>query len=315
MRGLVVLVLLAASSQAAATPWGDRCKARLAKAAPALGAIGKATITIAPAPAPKTGAYDFKDLDRIGELTLVIRAGDRTYTATVGTDRSRHRHRPRAGLESKRYEEWHSPYVDPLDGDPPDPAEQPMLEEFHHRIAVGVIRGELRVDVAVPATKRTPAKRGPRFGTPTYTGSDKLFADTLRPVLAACWNDVRPDEADPSLAWTTTCLGDLKTAHAALVKLDPVFGNGTCAREPFTASCGNVHGAEPKWNAMLSLAGGKHPTLAWTGDGANRKRYADGGALIWGSAKMTAAQFTRLFAAFEQPLARCWQLLRTNMYP
>jgi hypothetical protein len=313
--GLVLLVLAATSRLAAATPWGDRCKARLAKAAPALSAIGKATITIAPPPAPKTGPSDLKNLDAFGEVSLVIKAGERTFTATIGSDHSRHRHRSPRGLVSKRYEEWHSPYVDSLDGDRPDETKQPMFEEFHHRLVVGgTIRAELRVDVVVPATKQKPPNRNPPTKTPTFPGHNKLFADTLRPVFIACWSDVLPDEADVSRVWTTKCLADLAAAHAALVKLDPMFKNGTCAREMFGASCGNVKGAEPTWNAMTSLAGGGKPKLVWMPDGNNRKSYAGGGALIWGSDKMAAAQYAMLFAAFEKPLERCSQLLRTNMY-
>lgn len=312
--GLLLLVLAGTPSLAVATPWGDRCKAKLANALPRLATIGKATITIAPPPAPKTGAYDFKDLDALGEVSLVIQAGDRTFTATVGSDRSRHRHRPHRGLEPKRYEEWHSPYVDSLDGDPPVETAQPMLEEFHHRLAGTVTRAELRIDVVVPAAKRTPPTRRPPIDPPTYTGHARLFADTLRPVLAACWTDVRPDEADVSLAWTTGCLAELSGAHAALVKVEPVFKNGTCARVQFGASCGNVNGPEPTWNALTSLAGGRKPKLAWIAEGTHRKSYAEGGALIWGSAKLSAAQARALFAAFEKPLERCSQRLRDNMY-
>jgi hypothetical protein len=314
MRFGLVLLVLVATPAVAATPWGERCKARLAKAAPSLRAIGNATITIAPPPAPKTGAYEFKDLDALGEVSLVIQAGDRTFTATVGSDRSRHRHRAGRGLETKRYEEWHSPYVDSLDGEPPVEAAQPMLEEFHHRLPGTIARAELRVDVVVPPARRSPPiKRAPP--STAYTGHHKRFADTLRPVLEACWTDVLPEEADPSIGWTTTCLAELSVAHAALVKVDPVFKNGACAREQFGASCGNVKGPQPTWNAMTSLAGGRNPKLAWIPDGTHRKSYADGGALIWGSVNhMTVAQYNALFAAFEKPLERCTQLLRANMY-
>ncbi len=92
-----------------------------------------------------------------------------------------------------------------------------------------------------------------------------------------------------------------------------MFKNGTCGRETFGVSCGNVKGAEPTWNALTAGGGGK-PTLAWVAE-VNRKSYSDGGALIWGSNKMPAAQLVELFAAFEKPLERCSQLLRTNMYP
>jgi hypothetical protein len=43
------------ASPASATPWGDRCKARLA--------IGKATITIAPPPSVASAAFE-KPLER-----------------------------------------------------------------------------------------------------------------------------------------------------------------------------------------------------------------------------------------------------------
>lgn len=320
-----MLVVTARSSVAAATPWGDRCKARLAKVAPSLKSLGKATITIAPPPAArKPGSNEFKDLDPIGELSLVITAGNHTFTVTIGSDHSGHRYRGRRGIEEKRYEEWHSPYVDSLNGNPPDDSEQPMLEELHHHLDGGVVRAELRVDVAVPESKRkarpVPSTanqhaQGPLPpGAPTYTGKDKLFADTLRPVLEACWTDVLPDEADESLAWTTKCLAELSLADAALVKLDPIFKNGTCARERFGASCGNVKGAEPTWNAMTSLVGGAKPKLVWIDEGNNRTSYADGGALIWSSDQLRSAQFAELLAAFKTPLEHCSQLLRTNMY-
>ena len=313
MRLAVILVIVIASRTAAATPWGERCKARLAKAAPALRSIGTPAIVIAPPPTPKTGPYDFKDLDALGEVSLVIKVGERTYTATVGSDRSGHRHRRVRGLESKRYEEWHSPYVDSLDGDPPGLDQQPMLEEFHHRLTGAIARGELRIDVAVPAAKRRPGKGSPVPAA--YTGKDKLFADTLRPVLEACWTDVLPDEADTSLAWTTKCLGELSAAHAALIKTAPIFKNGSCAREQFGASCGNVKGAEPTWNALTSLAGGGKPKLVWRREGDRRRSYADGGALIWASDKLSVADYAALAAAFEKPLERCSQLLRDNLYP
>ncbi len=313
MRSVVLVAmvvgLVATSKGAGATPWGKRCKARLAKAAVRVKAIGRANITIAPPPKPR--ADKRADLDAFGQVSFAIVAGDHTFTASIGSDHSGHRYRGRRGIHSKRYEEWHSPYTDSLNGDPPNRAEQPMLEEFHHRVAVGVIRAELRIDVAVKGKRhRAPGSRS----RPAYTGQQKLFADTLRPVLAACWADVSPDEADPSLAWTTKCLTDLSRAHAALVKRDPIFGNGTCAREPFDVSCGHVDGAEPTWNALTTLAGGPVSRPTWTVDGAKRRSYANGGALIWGSAKLTTGQFAELSSAFEKPLERCWKLLRKNMY-
>jgi hypothetical protein len=106
----------------------------------------------------------------------------------------------------------------------------------------------------------------------------------------------------------------LMKAHAALVKADPVFKNGACKREQFGASCGNVNGAEPKWNALTSLAGGKNPKLVWLAEGVRRKSYAGGRALIWSSDQLALPQVMALFAAFEKPLERCAQLLRDNMY-
>jgi len=312
---VVVVALVGLSSPAGATPWGDRCKARLAKAAVRVKSIGRATITIAPAP-PSPGPNQLAKLDSFGQVSFVIAAGDRTFAASIGTDHSGHRYRGRFGIESKRYEAWHSPYLDSLNGDPPDRSEQPMLEELHHRVAVGVIRAELRVDVTTSTPRRRPRARGSwnPMQPPAYTGREKLFADTLRPVLEACWTDVSPDEADPSLAWTTKCLADLARAHAALVKRDPVFRNGTCTREPFDVSCGHVDGAEPTWNALTTLAGGPASSRTWTVEGPRRRSYAGGGALIWGSAKLTTAQFGELAQAFEKPLERCWQRLRKNMY-
>ncbi|MCX5744858.1 MAG: hypothetical protein NT062_20410 [Proteobacteria bacterium] len=329
-RVLVGVVLIATTRLAMATPWGERCKARLAKVTPALTSIGKVTIAIAPAPASKQRSGQLKDTDAFGALSVRIAAGARTYTATIGADHSGHRYRGRRGLESTRFEVWHSPYEDSENGAPPDVAAQPVREEFHHAVDVGVVRAELRVDVAGVKPKRpTPpatddqSPPGPRpvldgldgvDRIPTYTGDDQKFAAALRPVLEACWTDVLPDEADESLAWTTTCLRDLTTAQAALVKLDPIFTTGTCAREPFASSCGH-DGAEPKWNALTSTGGGEAKAkLAWTDDGDRRTSYAADTGLIWSSAQLTTAQFALLRAAFARPLERCAKLLRTNMY-
>ncbi len=284
----LALAVAIGSASAKATPpppWGARCEARIRALLPRLAPLGKATLVT------KAGvvAGPLGGRDRFGTVTLkVARKAGGTWVASVGDDHSGRRHRDPVGLHEKRYEVWHSAHDDALDGDP-TPGE--VRDELHHRVAVGVLRAEVR---------------GARGTTATPSEADLgAFQAAVTPALEACLADVLPLEGDPSLGWTTECLAMLGGGYVFAAALAPRLAGGRCRRAPYEAACGRLDG-RPTFNALLLLGGSPADARAtWTSDArdAQRLRLGDS-AMIWAH-QASDAEWSALRTAFEAPLAAC----------
>lgn len=304
--GLIVATVLAWSLPAraadpaprtATTPtWSKRCEARLTALgagpglAPSIGSAGKAKVVIS-APTP---AGPFGERGRFGRVTLQLATRAGAWTASVGDDAGRRKHRPdqpggkEAGIVARQFGGWHAAVVDTTDE---APAPETLRDELHARLPVGVLTAEVRAQGGTEAARLA-------------------FEAAVAPTLEACIADVLPDEGDPSLGWTTTCLAQLGGAFIAATARAPGLAAGSCRRGPFQASCGLVQGRELTFNALLLVAGerprgAKMPPAEWTMERGDPRRlnYADT-ALIWAH-QASEDEWQALRDAFKAPLAAC----------
>jgi hypothetical protein len=144
----VMFAVFAGTRDARGAPatWASRCRVQFAKASRALGKLGPVQVTVSPSD-PKRP---------FGEVTLIINAPGGRMTASAGADRSGKRYRGRRGIESKRYEEWHSPYWDSKNGDPPATSVRSIHEELHHLMAVGSAARSSSRGAPVPRARSSP---------------------------------------------------------------------------------------------------------------------------------------------------------------
>ena len=191
--------------------------------------------------------------------------------ARVGSDRTSWQDR------SRIYDTWHSPYEDTRRGKPGKP---PLDEEYHSH--PGALWADLHGE-------------GPR--------------DALESVLLACLNDVTVDEADPDLAWSTSCFRDLAAARERLIRVDDLFARSTCSKEPYGAKCG----AEPAWS--VEIIAGDRGSPKWISTGDRSESYGPYGASISADRVYTAADYKALREAFEAPLEGCYQRMHAARYP